>query len=330
MEEKGPAITTSPFRYAQQLESRKRLAGEIIAHVSQDAKAQQWAQEMKHCGMFILLRQILETGEIKGSGFRSCRRHKTCPLCATRTGRKNALLIADKVRWLISEAIADHFQLVTLTIANTPDLGDGLRIIDHLRESVLKAIRNDKARGTFTTFFSHYKGGIYSIEITYNAKDDTWHPHIHFFCSGRGPVTEGYKKATAKNHPLSVELWERSGNAGYICDVRDIAASTEAELINAAFEVAKYCHDFKMPPEKVWEIMPYIAGKRMRGTFGCFRGIQFDSDPDDNLTTFEGVPHVDTLLSWLGDEYALYRQEQIEDLKTTLLKNVDLPAFLRR
>jgi hypothetical protein len=88
-------------------------------------------------------------------------RHRLCPFCAAnRSARSQA-----KVKKLFPKL--EHPVLVTLTTPNVPTITK--HRLQHLRMLVRKLLKHHP----------EFRGGIYSIEITYNRDEKTWHPHVH-------------------------------------------------------------------------------------------------------------------------------------------------------
>jgi hypothetical protein len=94
--------------------------------------------------------------------------HRLCPLC-------NAARL-EHYRGPAREMLAamKYPTFLTLTVPNVGDLSS--KTFDNIRTWWKAFFRSNKER---------MRGGIYSVEVTYNREAHTWHPHIHvIFDSG--------------------------------------------------------------------------------------------------------------------------------------------------
>ncbi len=95
--------------------------------------------------------------------------HRLCPLC----NAHRAQHYRERVIGLF-ERIGNP-QLLTLTVPNVPKLTK--ETISTLRKRLRAFLRENKAL---------LEGGVYSIEITRNRVENTWHPHIHILVDVNG------------------------------------------------------------------------------------------------------------------------------------------------
>ncbi len=262
---------------------------------------QKYADDMKTCGNLMLLRSYYETGTLRCVAASSCKHRVCCPLCAVRTARKNAGELANK----LSGFIGQPFQLVTITQPDIPDYSAAVDSMVLTHKRFMKAWRNGCTRLTMESFFNHYLGGYYSIEVKAGKGSGMAHPHIHYLMHGKALTTSEHVKNghLPETHPLAVELRKRNPLGGYICDVRDIDADTDEALILSLMEVCKYVHDFKVSPSDVWTIQQAIYRRRMTGSFGTLRGLKLNNQPDDIIDPREAGRFVEYILQWTGAEY---------------------------
>jgi hypothetical protein len=234
----------------------------------------------------------------------SCRHRIVCPFFAVRSSRKRAFQLSEKLQPLVDAG--ERFQFLTITQRNSLNLDNAFSALLITHRKFMQARRNDLRRGGQSTFFSNYRGGIYSIEIKRGRNSGMWHPHIHYLVHGRGPLTSDYDDK--RLHPLSIEMCERS-KGSFICDVRDIDTDS---VLNPLFEVCKYVHDFKCDPVDVWQIQDVAFRRRMSGSFGDLRGLKSivdDNDPDDVISPLEARQFVDYFLQWAGDHFDVSKHE---------------------
>jgi hypothetical protein len=168
-------------------------------------------------------------------------------MCARiRTGRALAKLeqVFGKVR---------SPKLLTLTVRNVPRIDK--RYISWLGKCFSKLRRR-------RLFSEACTGGVYSLEITYNSHERSWHVHIHALLDS-GFISQ----------PEIVSAWkEITENAGFIVDIRQADAGSVLEVLKYVVKGS----DIISRPDLVKEFIDATARKRMLATFGHFYGFQFE------------------------------------------------------
>lgn len=133
------------------------------------------ALKMFQCGDYITMATpynkntgdlILNKSKITHSNF--CK-DRFCPLCSYRLSRKVASNLMKCV--LTLRDCGKRFLFLTLTLPNVPgrDLKDTIKL---LNKGWSRFFHRRRVQCAFRGYFK-------DIEITYNPKDDTYHPHIH-------------------------------------------------------------------------------------------------------------------------------------------------------
>ena len=166
----------------------------------------------------------LNNKEVKISRLITCK-NRFCPQCAKRRSIKIFAKIAQKIEKVEKEK---KMALCTLTIENVPDvlLNDAINQISKGINQFIKKIK-PQINGYFRT-----------IEITYNKKAKTYHPHVHILLDLKDYILQ--KEISEK--------WKKSIKKDYtpICDIRLIRADEEGSLAGAVAEVAKYATKFSI------------------------------------------------------------------------------------
>jgi len=137
-------------------------------------------------------------------------------------------------------------------------------------------------------------GGVYSIEVTYNQEEDTWHPHMNLLLLSR---TKMYKTRVSKE-------WEKKTGDSYIvhCEQKDPVNDK-----GVVCEIMKYSMKFsELPFEQNMKAYLELSGQRLKGTIGEFRGVDLEPDPADE--TLEGEPYIEILYSYMNGDYAESRE----------------------
>jgi hypothetical protein len=96
--------------------------------------------------------------------------HRLCPLCCwhrSQMARKRVAAMFDRLT---------HPAMITLTIPNLPDIRKANYTM--FRDRVRKFIKEHE---------EWIRGGLYSLETTYNRQDATWHIHVHILADLSNP-----------------------------------------------------------------------------------------------------------------------------------------------
>lgn len=205
---------------------------------------------------------------------------RACPVCNKRNSVKKwhfIKTIADE----INQSIKPKWLFLTLTVQNVK-AEELNKKIDDLMASLNRLFSRKTWQKRVLGFFR-------SLEITYNKKADTYHPHYHILLV----VPEDY--FTNKDLYLETwqwrEMWETSANLNYHCQMKieEIKATKEQELSGAIAEVAKYAVKMsevaKVSQEALKHILKAIKGRRLIS----YGGIIHESykDKKDGDTEFK-------------------------------------------
>lgn len=146
---------------------------------------------------------------------------RLCPVCNLRKSN----ITYHKIETIVKEIQNKDFVLITLTIKNCPVIWLE-KTIDQLLESFHRMVNRK-------TWKRAIKGYFRTLEITYNGKENTFHPHIHILCN----LDEDYYNGYYLSNQDIRRMWTESANLSYYVQT-DIRKVEEKE--NAIAEVAKY------------------------------------------------------------------------------------------
>lgn len=220
--------------------------------------------------------------------------HRLCPLCNDHRAER----YRSRVQTLFGNL--SNAQLLTLTVPSPKKISR--EVIDTLRARLRAFLKQQPL----------LKGGVYSIEITYNSTQKTWHPHVHILVDVADPrtriprteflerkwhlefdwfiLTQGKKAGARRWKPSDWREWARvstrpdgtdrvegptAGIHRRTIDLRPVDKSRKA-----AYEVLKYMSkaaSFIGDPEALQQILVAIRGVRQIQTFGSCYGFQFDT-----------------------------------------------------
>jgi len=209
------------------------------------------SQRMYQCGDFLSF-MVNESKDKKLYKANFCR-DRMCPACQQRRSR----VVFHQVK-AVCESIAVSspsfkYLLLTLTVPNVPISG----LNDKMKQMV-KAWFKLSRRALFK---KSVKGWFRTMEITYNSKSKTYHPHFHILLC----VPSGYFKKSYISHSRWLSLWQDVMNDDSITqiDVRKIKPNKNrvgvSALSSAAAEVGKYATKPSDYIKKVDTVDQYIA-----------------------------------------------------------------------
>lgn len=198
---------------------------------------------VRHCGTW-LMGDIYSNGRdnklvLTGANF--CR-VMLCPMCQWRRALKlySSMLriwqyIFDDYKSIEFDASRNRLAprlralLLTLTVPNVH--GEELR--DKLEE-----MSDGWARFRRLADIDCVKGYYRCLEVSYNASNDTYHPHYHVLLL----VTDDYFKADYITHAAWLDLWRQSmrDNAITQVDIRPLKGSTPQAMLKNLNETCKY------------------------------------------------------------------------------------------
>lgn len=225
----------------------KTLKGEVLKDVKKNGKDNNWkkrkednlnlAESYKRlgykkyyrvvdCSTFLEFRYFLNTDEKKLNRANFCK-VRLCPMCSWRRSLKIFGQVS-KVMDYVEENYNYRYIFLTLTVENC--YGEDLKkTLDHMIDSFNRMTRRKN-------FKQSIKGYFRSLEVTYNRKCNTYHPHFHLILA----VNESYFKDTRiyLTQKDWTDLWQNCLRVDYtpIVDVRRFRENKGKEVA----EVAKY------------------------------------------------------------------------------------------
>jgi len=271
----------------------KRLRTEVVAQGWALAGQPDKAQRCQHCGTWLSFAECLRDGTKHLLQANFCGQ-RLCPLCAWRRSMKLSAEVS-AVLHLAAETWPERpYVMLTLTQRNVPgqDLADEVsRILDGW--SKLHQRRE----------FREVAGWLRTLEITYNAKTSTWHPHLHVllqampsYFTGRGYVS----------HAKWVAAWRAVLNLDYdpSVEVHRVRRRASGDLLAAAAaEVGKYAvKDSDMvgdtpedASERLLVLDSALASRRLVAWGGDLRQlarqVESEAGDEDDLVHIMGDDH---------------------------------------
>lgn len=204
------------------------------------------AQNIRECGKFWNQWRCDNCGERSWTAVGPCNK-RLCPWCAKRRSAKAYAIYHEKLAEVKSP------KMMVLTVRNVP-LGE-------------LAISLKKLGQCLTEFWSKnlkkkITGAVVAIEVTYNSKTRTWHPHAHVLLDG--PYLEQAWIANRWN--LITMGW------GQVVWIEQCREGWEKELLKYVTKQVAFLDE----PKALCEFV--FAAKRFRflRTWGSFYGLNFE------------------------------------------------------
>lgn len=200
-----------------------------------------------------------ETGQITGANF--CKQ-RLCPVCNYR----RSTMLWHKVSNVICD-IPNEKLLITLTVKNCS--GDNLKnTIDEILESFHRLTSRRMWKKNIVGF-------IRGLEITYNAHEDTFHPHIHILAI----ASKNYFKEDYIDIFTLRKWWTESARLNYYVqvDIRKVTTTDKAvaEVVKYAVKMADILH--QDADEKrlraTQTLASCIVGRRLISTGGIIKKL---------------------------------------------------------
>ena len=206
---------------------------ETARKIDESVISQTRLQALKDCGSWLTFAQQADgTRRLANANF--CRL-RLCPLCGWRRSLKLFSQVSRITDAILAEKKA-RFIFVTLTVENVK--GEELRAtIKRMNEGFKCLVQDKKGMAASATFRANLMGYMKAIEVTYNAKRNDFHPHIHCIFEVR-PSYFDAKRGGYLTHEDWREMWRSVMKLDYEpqVDVRAIKNTTA----KAVAEVAKY------------------------------------------------------------------------------------------
>lgn len=178
-------------------------------------------------------------------------RSRLCPRCA----KIRANMLAQRISTLVHHMDSPRF--LTLTIRSCPG---------SLRER-LKFLRTRFATLRRTPLWKQkVRGGVYTIEITYNSQTKQWHPHLHAIIDG-----------TYIPQPDLVEVWSAIVKDSAGVDIRKVSGIRKISNYLAAY-VSKSCDLSNLTDDCLAEWATETHALRLAQTFGSYHANRPSED----------------------------------------------------
>ena len=241
------------------------------------------------CGDFLLFARKHDN-KLKLARANFCK-SRICNMCNWRRSLKLFGQVSQVIEAIREKGIKVRYLFLTLTVKNCKS--DKLtETINQLNAGFRLLVRNDK-KNKPTQIACNLLGYMKAIEVTYNMKDDTYHPHIHCILAVRPSY---FKSGNYMKHEDVQLLWQKCLNIDYAPQVNIKAIKAGNSTPKAIAELAKYptkiATVLSVPTDKQKEVLYTLAsaikGRRLITFGGLFKDIKaelnlIDVEKDNNL-----------------------------------------------
>ena len=272
-------------------------------------------RRMESCSQWLFFRHYYTVGEVRLAKVHTCQIPLLCQFCAIRRGAKATDAYVKRFEQVRKDRPELVPYLLTLTVANGPDLQERFEHLSNSWKTYLERRRDWLKKQRGYNQLCKVEGGAFSYETTFNEKDG-WHPHLHavVMVDPNNPIDFPVygTGAEKQNSPLARE-WHSITGDSYIVDVRPIDKQNPAE---GFVEVFKYALKFSdLDDWSKLRAYQVLRGRRLTGSFGCFWGVKVpESDTDELL---EDLPYAEMLYRFTKGGYSLYSIQSPDESKVS-------------
>ena len=261
-----------------------------------------------NCGDFCMFLATKDYDKTKLYNANFCH-NRFCPMCAKRKSLKDMVALSCMTKWIIEEK-KRRFLFLTLTVPNVcaDELDDKIREMN-------KAFHNLKKRNSFKNIV---RGYVKKLELTYNEKSDTYHPHFHVLIAVESRYFIDKNKYLTRNQWL--EEWQTVMDDTEITQV-DIRAfrDKKGKEQKAILELTKYIakdSDYMKSDEAFITFYNSLQRKRafsFGGDFKEARKLYLDKELMEYLEVDDTVWYWLLTFGWTQGEYKERMEERYFD-----------------
>lgn len=256
------------------------------------------------CFNYLVFHNYYTVDELRLVRATSCKKHLLCAPCAIRRAAKAVNAYLGKFEEI--NALQGDLEpyMLTLTVKNGPDLAERFQHLQKSMKSILKSRRNYASLGRGFNEFCKIDGGVYSYELTHSSHG--WHPHIHIIALLPRDNQIDFDARQPKKSQLSKDWLNITGDS-FIVDIRPITG----DPVEGFIEVFKYALKFSdLTPDQTVEAYSYLKGKRLQGSFGCFRGVEVPDNLNDE--PLEELPFIELIYKYMGQNFTLDSTKHVD------------------
>lgn len=226
--------------------------------------------DLEHCADTLLFMQNAE-GKKKLKSANFCRL-RLCPMCQWRRSLKmfgQVKKITDKI---LESDKSIRFIFGTFTIRNC-DAKDLEACIDNLNKKFRYLVASSLTFAPAKKLKQNLLGYLKAVEVTYNTKDKTYHPHLHVIFAVKSTFFKNSSNYMSKKEWIS--LWQQALGVDYKpqTDIRAIKSGTAKAVAEVAKYPVKTAPILKLDDDEAVEVLKTLTMSLNKKRFVAYGGI---------------------------------------------------------
>lgn len=212
---------------------QKKLRSYLLVDSFRRLHMEQRANRVLSCGHYLQFAEHVETGDRRLIAADFCR-DRLCPMCSWRRSLRVFSDLSKVFAYIYSEEGSDFVPVfMTLTVKNCSP--------DQLSSTLDLMFKSWNRFGLIYAVKRAFVGWFRCLEVTYNKKDDTFHPHFHVMMLAR---KDYFSSPDYLSIHKIVKYWRQALNVDYdpICHIRRVRGTytNPDDVRKAVLETAKY------------------------------------------------------------------------------------------
>lgn len=226
--------------------------------------------DLEHCADTLLFAENAE-GKKKLKSANFCRL-RLCPMCQWRRSLKmfgQVQTITDKI---LERDKSTRFLFATFTVKNV-DAENLETCINILNNKFLYLVSRNKTFAPAKKLKQNLLGYLKAVEVTYNTKDKTYHPHLHVIFAVKSTFFKNKQNYMTKKE--WIELWQKALGVDYKpqTDIRAIKTNTGKAIAEVAKYPAKVAPILSLNDDEAVEVLKTLTLSLNKKRFVSYGGI---------------------------------------------------------
>lgn len=226
--------------------------------------------DLEHCADTLLFAENAE-GKKKLKSANFCRL-RLCPMCQWRRSLKmfgQVQTITDKI---LERDKSTRFLFATFTVKNV-DAENLETCINILNNKFLYLVSRNKTFASAKKLKQNLLGYLKAVEVTYNTKDKTYHPHLHVIFAVKSTFFKNKQNYMTKKE--WIELWQQALGVDYKpqTDIRAIKTNTGKAIAEVAKYPVKTAPILSLPDDEAVEVLKTLTLSLNKKRFVSYGGI---------------------------------------------------------
>ena len=226
--------------------------------------------DLEHCGDTLTFLQNAE-GKKKLKTANFCR-VRLCPMCQWRRSLKMFSQVKKITDKILENDKSTRFIFGTFTIKNT-DAENLEACINTLNKKFKYLVDQKKTFAPAKKLKQNLLGYLKAVEVTYNSKDKTYHPHLHVIFAVKSTFFKNSNNYMTKKE--WIELWQKALNVDYKpqTDIRAIKTNTGKAIAEVAKYPVKTAPILSLPDDEAVEVLKTLTLSLNKKRFVSYGGI---------------------------------------------------------